>query len=331
MYVRENGKKVELAAFQYDHAKHKMVRGFRYLVLGWSDGNSFIPTDFSLLSGETKRVEPRQLDQRSHSGKRKMQAMRKVTDVTIELLSAALKQGRQANYVLFDSWFSSPKMFRAIRELKLHAIAMVKRSSKVYYRYNDEKMDVKTIFKMEKKRRGRSRYLLSVLVEAVYDDGKVVPIKLVYVRNRTKRNDYLVLASTDTTLTEDETIRLYGKRWAIEVYFKMCKQYLHLAKYQGLSYDGIFAHTVLVATSYLFLAIRQREETDNRTIDELFYLMVEELSDLTFIEALTELIALFKDAFKEEPVLREDILDHIIKQFVGTLPKSVRNRLEPIV
>jgi len=64
-----------------------------------------------------------------------------------------------------------------------------------------------------------------------------------------------VLATTDTSLNEDEIIQLYGKRWSIEVYFKICKQHLRLAKYQGLSYYGIFAHTVTVAVSYLILAI----------------------------------------------------------------------------
>lgn len=99
MYARENGKKVELTALQFDHAKHKMIRGFRYLVLGWSDGNSFIPTNFSLISGKKSRVDPCNLDKRSNSGKRKRQALGKATDVTIELLASALKTGQKANYV----------------------------------------------------------------------------------------------------------------------------------------------------------------------------------------------------------------------------------------
>jgi hypothetical protein len=327
MYARPNGKKVELSAYQYDHAKHKKVRGFRFLQLGWSDGNSFLPVSFSLLSGKNKQVSAKNVDKRSNSGKRKEQARRKGTDVMIELLSEAQRAGHQANYVLFDSWFSSPKTFRAVHELGLHAVAIVKRSSKVHYQFNGEMTDVKAIFDANKKRRGRSRYLLSVLVKAVYEDGQTLPIKLVYVRNRNKRNEYLVLASTDTTLTEDEIIQLYGKRWSIEVYFKMCKQYLHLAKYQGLSYDGIFAHCVLVATSYIILSLKQRQESDERTIGELFYLMVDELADITFSQAIHDLIELFHDAFKAEPILREEVLDNIIEKFMATLPQSVRKQV----
>ncbi|MGY3750541.1 hypothetical protein [Vagococcus acidifermentans] len=91
---------------------------------------------------------------------------------------------------------------------------MAKRSSKVHYCFKQEMVDVKTIFKLEKKRRGRSRYLLSVIVKAVYEVGKILPIKQVYVRNRDKRNEYLVLAPTNTTLTEADIIQLYGKRWS---------------------------------------------------------------------------------------------------------------------
>ena len=260
MYERLNAKNVELCGWQFDHAKRQNKKGFRFLQLGWSDGNTFLPVSFSLLSANKKVRNADKIDARTHSGKRKIQAQRKGTEVLLELLQSALKEGIQAKYVLFDSWFSSPKIFHALTEMNLFVVCMIKRSKKVYYRYNGELVDVKTIFQAEKKRRGRSRYLLSVCVESEVN-GICLPVKLVYVRNRNKRNDYLILASTDTTLTEDEIIQLYGKRWSIEVYFKICKQYLRLSKYQGLSYDGIFAHTITVAVSYLILAVQHREQT----------------------------------------------------------------------
>ncbi|APB37678.1 MULTISPECIES: IS4 family transposase [Heyndrickxia] len=326
MYERASAKHVELAAFQFDHAKHKYTRGFRFLQLGWSDGNTFLPVNFSLLSGKNQVCSPKSIDGRTLSGKRKIQAQRKATNVVLELLSSALSQGVNASYVLFDSWFSSPKMFHQLREMGLHGVAMVKRSKKVYYQFNGGLIDVKTIFNTQKKRRGRSRYLLSVLVEAV--DGETsVPVKLVYIRNRNKRNDYLVLATTDTRLSEDEVIQLYGKRWSIEVYFKMCKQYLRLAKYQGLSYDGIFAHTALVAIGYSILAVQHREQVDDRTLGELFYLMVDELTDITFAEAIQQLIDLFKEAFKDEYILCEEVLNTIIEQFLKKLPVSYQKHL----
>ncbi|GEQ48322.1 IS4 family transposase [Tetragenococcus koreensis] len=328
MYTRLNAQKVECAALQYDHAQKKYLKGFRYLQLGWSDGNSFIPVAFSLLSGKRKIQSNNPLgDQRTNAGKRRAQAFRKGTEVTVELLREALKQGVQADYVLFDTWFSSPKMFQEIRTLQCHCVAMIKRSKKVHYRYQGQMMDVKQIFQANKKRRGRSRYLLSVQVEALVDNERL-PIKLVYIRNRNKRNEYLVLASTDTALTEDEIIQLYSRRWNIEIYFKMCKQYLKLAKYQGLSYDGIFAHTTLVAVAYMILAVQERESKDDRTLGELFYLLLDELSEFSVAEAILQLLDLFQEAFANEYVLDETVLNNIIEQFLAKLPSSVQNQLE---
>lgn len=84
----------------------------------------------------------------------------------IKLLKTAINSGHKAKYVLFDSWFSNPAQLAEIKKLKLDAIAMIKRSSKIQYLYNEEKLDIKQIFSMEKKRQGRSRYLLSVKVKA---------------------------------------------------------------------------------------------------------------------------------------------------------------------
>jgi hypothetical protein len=42
---------------------------------------------------------------------------------------------------------------------------------------------------------------------------------------------------TDLSLTEEHIIAVYGKRWSIEIFFKVCKSYLNLGKEsQGLSY-----------------------------------------------------------------------------------------------
>ena len=114
-------------------------------------------------------------------------------------------------------------------------------------------MSVCDIYRKNKKRRGRSKYLLSVDVNVVKNDS-VVPTKIVFVRNRNKRSDYLCILSTDTSITEDEIIRIYGKRWSIEVFFKVCKSYLRLTKEcRSISFDAMTAHTAVVFTRYMML------------------------------------------------------------------------------
>ena len=52
LYSRSRSKKVELMTRVFDHTTHKYVKGFRMLTMGWSDGNTFLPIGFSLLSSQ---------------------------------------------------------------------------------------------------------------------------------------------------------------------------------------------------------------------------------------------------------------------------------------
>ena len=88
------------------------------LTLGWSDGNSFVPVNHCLLSAaEDKNLlcEASSYDGRSLAGKRRRQSRRKATEVMLELIHMAQKSGLSAKYVLFDSWFSSPKVVAALK------------------------------------------------------------------------------------------------------------------------------------------------------------------------------------------------------------------------
>jgi Archaeal putative transposase ISC1217. len=48
----------------------------------------------------------------------------------------------------------------------------------------------------------------------------------VFVRHRTKKNEWLAILSTDCTLSEEVIIRIYGIRWDIEIFFKCTKSLL---------------------------------------------------------------------------------------------------------
>lgn len=96
----------------------------------------------------------------------------------LELLKATKKANIPAKYVLFDSWFSSPSTLHAVKSIGYDVIGMVKKSPKMFFRYNGEDMSLITIYNRNKKRRGRSKYLLSVVVDVV-KDGEIIPAKVV--------------------------------------------------------------------------------------------------------------------------------------------------------
>jgi hypothetical protein len=229
LYERKRSSKVELLSKVYDHCRGVYTRGFRLLTLGWSDGNTFIPVDTQPLTSEKveKRLQQsRNVDKRTCGYKHRIMAQTKAPLVMLDMLNSAIAAGIRAKYVLFDSWFSAPATILKIIAKKLHVIAMVKKTEKVYYLYKGEKLPVNEIYRRNLKHRGRSRYLLSVEAEILGNDGLTLPVRLVYVRKRGKKKEYLVILSTDMLLSEDEVIRIYGKRWQIELFFKVCKSYL---------------------------------------------------------------------------------------------------------
>lgn len=331
MFERNRSKKVELLTKVYDHAKHAFKFGFRMLTLGWSDGSTFLPVSSVLLSSENKgnRInEASAMDKRTVGHKRRQLSMQKGTSVMLELLKQAKNAAIPAKYVLFDSWFSSPSSIHAVKETGYDVIAMVKKTPKMFFRYNGTDMSLISIYNKNRKRPGRSRYLLSVMVDVI-KDGKVIPAKVVYVRNRNKRKEYLCIISTDTGLDENEIIRIYGKRWDIEVFFKVCKSYLHLGKEcRALSYDAVTAHTAVVFTRYMMLSVESRESNDERSLGELFLYFCDEMSDITWIQAFQLLLQMFRELLDDNLEIADDKIDALVDAFMDGIPALLKSKLQ---
>ena len=155
-----------------------------------------------------------------------------------------------------------------------------------------------------------------------------LPVRLVFVRNRNHRKDWLVLVTTGMSLTAEEVIRIYGKRWGIEVFFKVCKSFLRLEKdCRSLSYDAMTAHVSIVFTRYMFLAVELRECKDARSLGELFYLSVDELADVCFVEVMRLLLLLFVERLQEKPVLDEGEIHEQLQGFLKELPVLLSQKL----
>ena len=330
LFDRSRSCKTELLARVFDHCSMKYKRGYRMLTLGWSDGNSFVPVNHCLLSAaEDKNLlcEASSYDGRSLAGKRRRQSRRKATEVMLELIHMAQKSGLSAKYVLFDSWFSSPKVVAALKqEHGLDTIAMVKKSSKIKYGYQEGRFNIKEIYSKNRKRRGRSKYLLSINVTVGEEE---IPAKIVCVRNKSKKKDWLAILCTDTSLSEEEIIRTYGKRWDIEVFFKSCKSYLRLVKEcRSTSYYALNAHTAIVFTRYMMLSVAQRRNTDDKTLCELFFCLMDELDDITFSQSMQIIMNALMDSVMEYFHITEQELEKFTASFIQRLPKYMQEALK---
>lgn len=332
LFGRTSCKKTELGSRVFDHVEMKYRKGFRLLTLGWSDGNTFLPVNSCLLasSKESNIIGPtKSFDKRSIAGKRRTLAQMKAPDAMLHLLDSAVSNGVSADYVLFDSWFSNPAQITAVKSRGMDVIAMLKKSSKIHYEYEGQKLNIKQIYAKNKKRRGRSKYLLSVNVMVGKENP--IPAKIVCVRNKANRKDWLAFVCTNTELSEKEIIRIYGKRWQIEVFFKTCKSTLNLiGECRSLSYDALTAHVAIVFTRYMLLALEQRKNEDQRTLGELFFYLIDEMADITFSRSLGIIMSAMIASLQELLKLSDDQLEAFTADFEARLPEYLRNALHPV-
>ena len=331
LYDRNRSKKVELLSRVHDHNANRFMCGFRMLTLGWSDGTTCLPVSFSLLSStkEKNRLFPmrKDIDKRTNGFKRRAESIRKSTQVLVELVAQAKAADIAAEYLLFDSWFSFPATIIRLLEEKLQVICMLK-AMKTTYGYQGAQVTLNELYKSLRKRTGRAKILASCIVTlgSTADDTAIMA-KIVFVRDRSSRN-WLALLSTDVRLADEEIIKLYKRRWDIEVFFKMTKSFLNLAKeFQGRSYDALVAHTTIVFTRYIMLAVSQRTTKDPRTLGSLFHAGCDELRQVSFAEALTMLLGLFKQVLMEIPVSIAGRVKALLDSFVAGIPTMLQRML----
>ena len=96
----------------------------------------------------------------------------------------------------------------------------------------------------------------------------------------------------------------------------------------SLSYDALTAHVSLVFIRYMLLSLQQRNNSDDRTIGELFLLMIDELADITFGQALQLIVEIMLQMLRERFDLSDTQLDEFVSAFIERLPISYRHALQ---
>ena len=331
------GKAMELVSRYFNHVTMGYDFGYRVLTLAWTDGVTIIPVRYSLLaSSYDEKVRGRirdDIDGRTLGARIRKLARTSMNDLTVRFACEAVKAGIPASIIAFDSWFAVPRTIsRFMKEAELTVIARLKTNSKQHYEYNGKMINIKALYTMSNKRRGKAAWKLSVNVNLlVKEKNKIIeriPVKLVYLPNRANTKEWICILSTDTEMEENEIIRQYGKRWNIECMFKCSKQYLRFGKdFQSPSFETQNAQVAIAFTRYMMIAIEQRESEDYRSCGELFMLFYTELQDITFIQSLSIIVALFKDGMKNLLGVTEEQIQAVVDYVVSALPGYLQRAL----
>ncbi len=293
------------------------------LTLGWSDGFSFAPIDFVMLSSAklaNRFCEMKErLSKRTQGYKRRMEAFSRKPDAVAALLDRALQLGFAADFVLMDSWFTQAPLLRSLMAKGLHVIGMIK-DMKQRYQVGNKRMSLKELH-AGLPRSSKKELLGSILVRT--DCG--LPIKLVFVQNRNSRREWLAILSTDVALTDAEIVRIYGLRWSIETFFKFTKSYLKLgSEFQGRSFDMLISHTTIVFTRYLLMEWGRREHQDQRSLGGLFFLFSDEVRDLDLKAAFQQIFAFFLELSQTKNKREESAISSQVQQWISSLPSYIK-------
>ena len=117
------GRHLENVSYIFDHVVGKTRLGFKDLILGYFDGTSFTPLDFSVhaekaLRGKARKAQYKKTGVPGSPGNRRRQecSVDKITQA-ITMVKRAIKHGFRAKYVLTGSWFSSKGFIQAMRQI----------------------------------------------------------------------------------------------------------------------------------------------------------------------------------------------------------------------
>ena len=323
-YERNRSKKVELLARCFDHSSQKMrfYKGFRLLTLGWSDGATFMPLDFSLLSSTKSSINgiDERIDKRTCGYKRRKEALETAPSAIPDMIQRALASGVDASYVLMDTWFTQQPLIKTIKEQGIDVIGMVKATNQ-RYSVDNKWVDLKNLYKLAAPTNHHKDILRSI--HTTMANG--VPVKIVFIRNRNNHSRWLAILSTDCSLTEQEIVRIYGMRWDIEVFFKATKSLLKLQKeVQGRSYDSLVSHTTIVFARYIVLSWQNRCNTDERTLGGMFYELCDELKELDWAVALQQLIEILEEALEKTSKKFKHFIKCQLQHWFASLPNYIK-------
>ena len=241
------------------------------------------------------------VDRRTNGYKSRTESLMKKPDAAILLIQRALTAGIKADYVLMDTWFTTEPMLKEIVKTGLDAIGMVKQLKQRYF-FQGKAYTLSQLRKFIKHRNNATNIFGSLVVTT--KGG--IPVKIVVIRNRNKKSECLYLLSTDCRLADDEIVRTYGNRWSIEVFFKATKSFMKLGtEFQSRSFDAMVSHTTIVFTRYIVLEWIRRNQNDQKTYGELFYMFCDDIQDMDLTNALTSLMALFVEHVINLPIAEE--------------------------
>lgn len=211
-YTDEN----DLICWHYDHCSGTNVKGINMVSAVYATDQIAIPVAFELVKKTNRYTDD--------NGKEKRKSEQTKNELFRKMVSVSVKNQLKFMHVLTDSWYTNSENIKHVTGLKKTLIGALKSNTVVALSPAD-------------KGAGRWVKLTSLIPEPgivlqVYLRSVEEPVticKVVYTNaDESVVSQYLI--STDNTLSYQQIITLYQKRWNVETYHRSLKQNAQLTK-----------------------------------------------------------------------------------------------------
>ncbi len=317
----------------------------KFLLMGYWDGKSFVPMDFSLhiepgktgkrglSTKELKKQYSKDRPECCFSNKRIEELEVSKIEIAMQMIKRAVSRKLVIDYVLADSWFVSENFIRAIINMKLNMIGLMKSNRTVELGAKTFKLNKLPDLKRRKIVNCKKYKCQYIPLDVIY---KGLEIKVFLVRMN-GQSTWKALVTTNRKLSFINTMRTYQIRWSIEVFFKDAKQHLNLQGCHSNDFDAHIAHYPLVCMEFTALSLIKRVE-GYETIGNLLLNLKDSLIQQTIIKKIWQLIAkLYHEIlidFGVDPdrfiskIINDDSLRKRINSFADFLFKGQINQFE---
>ncbi len=252
---------MEAVEFHHDHTKSQgkkqvYTNGTVHVEVRLQLGRMEYVFDWHLYLRE-KTV--RKLNRNRKKGERLR--FRKKTNLALDMLKeldALLPEGLQV-YVLFDSWYASNQLLKFCRRRDWHVICAVKSNrllnemklSQWNQTLKHQRYEHVSVTATDQRQK-------TYLVRVKHGRLKKLPFDVCVIiskrHHRDKHPKYFL--STDTSLAPKKILRIYQKRWPIEVDNFYVKQHLGLIDFRVRSFEATEKWFAVVFLAYIFLQYR---------------------------------------------------------------------------
>jgi ribosomal protein S17 len=198
---------------------------------------------------------------------------KKKTQMASDILAEFEADEKQEVFVVADTYYASPLIMTLCRQNGYSFVSMLKTNR--ILNVAQKQMNVLSYTKRFFNKKKRNKIIKLAANKYQVHSEKVVlksggAVKIVCTRSLSHCTVKTIF-TTNTALPIESILTAYSKRWSIEVFFKMSKQYLGLRSYQNINLPAIESSVRLSLISYNLLThvfIKEKRAQGKRLTDK---------------------------------------------------------------